>query len=48
MAQDPAYNTCEEHALSDDEFENFIFRRVSPVSRLLRHFAIFPMLTPCY
>ncbi|KAL2114143.1 hypothetical protein VUR80DRAFT_449 [Thermomyces stellatus] len=24
---DPAYNTCEEHVLSDDEFENFIFRR---------------------
>lgn len=27
--QDPKYNTCEEHVLSADEFENFIYRRVS-------------------
>ncbi|SPO01163.1 uncharacterized protein DNG_03910 [Cephalotrichum gorgonifer] len=24
---DPSYNTCEEHILSDDEFDNFIYRR---------------------
>lgn len=27
--QDPFYNSCEEHPLTDDEFDNFVFKRVS-------------------
>lgn len=30
--QDPFYNSCEEHPLTDDEFDNFLHRRVRSLS----------------